>query len=284
MKKIAASMLAIMSILTVCFPAIALWYVDHYQINEIEYVIEHDGISILRSGKYINSVAGNQTVIQQDFDDLLWTFGYPQAAMPTLTTFKEDTLKARPENVKASVVDNITVINNRSYVFLDSQFAAPAHSSSYVFHWLNITTHNISKLDGIILNQTQLINMTGEWGLTFVMNTLFLADRIEYPANFVGTQIIKVDNNTHFIPFSNTLKIILLSNPDGRVWLYYTDINTLLISNYLNYTWQIEIGETTDIFIIQPLMLTMIILIFIIVISGIFTIFATDIIDIKFDK
>ncbi len=269
-KKVSVWALAIMSIFTLTFPAIALYVVDTYQIDTIQHEIEENGVAAIGSGIYHNTNPDGQNLTQQEYLDLQWSMGSIFGKL--WITNEGDTFTHKTGTLQWDKKDNLTIIDNTNYALHDD-YKTPAITGTHVFYWTNLTNYYVANnLDALIINWTAT---HGEWGVHFVLGT-----GSGTTSNIQLSDKSKVDNDTYVFILTPSLKAQLLTQIDNRVWLYATNLN----HSDLDYSWSIEEADTSGIFSIQPLVLTQIIFLFIVVIMGIFTLFATDTIDIKIDR
>lgn len=272
--KVSVGMLAIMSILTVMLPAIALYYVNEYSLNTLEIAVEHGEFSSMHSGEFINVFEQNKTMSTVEIFDVLRTIGWAPISIGILPTVDQETILARNQGWLEGIGDYVTTFNNTNYALFPSYYIGepPGGNADWVLHRLELTTHNITKYNALIINSN---DTHGDIGFVFPHVT-----GMYYPIYDIAYNSVSIDNDTYLVGIPNQVKLELLALPDKPVWLYYWDLNLTDV----DYTFSIEIADTSGIFTIEPLILTMIILLFISTVLTIFTAFYTDFIDIKFGK
>ena len=267
-KKVSVWALAIMSIFTLTFPAIALYVVDTYQIETIQHSIEEDGISALHTGEYYNSLENWQTSDIEDFKDLQYSLGFALIQIGLGVDY--DTAFTHIPTNRLHMRNNVTRGGNDNYFLTDDYIIAPVANN--VYHWLNITAHELANnVDALIINSTS----------SHASMSIYIVHGHSTTSTGTDlTEITNTGNDSYVLIIPPSVKTDILAKPEGEVWLHYANIN---ISD-IGYSFSVERADTSGLFSISPLILTEIIFLFIVVIMGIFTLFTTDTIDIKIDR
>ena len=264
-------LLAIFSMAMLVFPAVTLYYVDAYQIDTIQLEIESAGLQTLQTGDYYNTNPDANVISSSDNNNLQWSTGSILSKL--WIDMHGDTYHHRTLGYKWEKKENITIVDNVNFVDQYDYDASGGVTGDYVFYWLNLTNHYMANnIDALIINWTA---SHGEWGLHFIWGT--------GSGTTTNTQMDEksyIGNNTYVFTFTPSFKNQLLANQDNRVWLYATGLNL----TDLSYSFSVERADTSGLFSISPMILTQIIFLFILTVSGIFTLFATDTIDLKIDR
>lgn len=262
-QKPSVWLLAILSILTVMTPAISLYAIDQYSLDTVEEVIEGGNINSIRTGNYLDIIAYSS---YNDIYNLYrtWNIGYVGGAK------YEDTYKVRdyPPTQSVKTTNWTVALNHTSYIVVDDYYTVGTIPCLMVLHPLNITTHELAQKDGYLINTTASHGTVGLY-----IPIAWLDGRV--------VSGIELTPTTSYAVINNQLKLDILAGLDTRVYVYYRALN------YSDTSWDISLEElsvdTGNTFTFTSLQLTAVLLFTILLVSGIFTLFATDTIDIKID-
>lgn len=264
-RKTTIWLLALMSILTVSVPAISLYTIDQYSLDTVEEVIEGGNINTIRSGDYVD-------IIQYQSSSEINRFYNTWNKIYVGSDKYDDSIKALEYPVAHFNHSTYTVgINNTYHILMDNYKVFANQKATMLFHSLNLTSHSMTNDDGYMFNTTM---PHGSVGLYIPIKS--------GDGRFVSAT--DLDNNLYYVALNNQLKLDILANWDSQVYIYYEGLNLS------DLTWEISI-ERLDVskgidqtYTFSPMQITIVMLFTVLLISSIFTLFATDTIDIKIDR
>lgn len=270
-REIRVWAIAILSILTITAPAIALYAIEEQRISMMEEVIANDDLHS-HVGEYWNGLPDGDIIPDNDLTNLKKNWGYPSYTNETYW----DTIIWDYDLEVLWLQDALTTLSNQTNIVMPDN-TNTSNYSAYL-NYIDVDIAEMAKYDGLLLNISLSLDKVlvrleiytdyyaGVWGFYF--------SRATY-----GCASIRIDNHTALLPISSSMKqnfLAFSAQPNATAWL---SIELIDIGPQDYYDWELSGISLDREFAIQPDVEWGLVLLSVVILSSVSLIYTTGLIN-----